>query len=134
MIVSGLPANVPMFDPSNFLGWPLWRQSFEIFILASTNNEMCDRQKLGVLLHCLGPVARVLLNDWFPDLHNINGAKGQKVTYYDVLSRLNEYCGEKTKEVLETQGIDLPPKTLTKQEDATSKEISEFETELKVRS
>ena len=130
MIVSGLPANVPMFDPSNFLGWPLWRQSFEIFILASTNNEMGDRQKLGVLLHCLGPVARVLLNDWFPGLLNINETMGLKVTYYDVLSRLNEYCGEKTKEVLENQNGqgDVEETPLTKDQ----REIADFEAELKV--
>lgn len=92
MIFPGLPSLWVPLDVSNLAeDWPRWKQSFEILIVAACNNELEDRQKLAIFMHCLGK-GRKLVNHWFPDLMNFNGVAAKEISFALVWNRMNAHC------------------------------------------
>lgn len=89
MISPGLPVlNVSQLAEH----WPKWSQYFEIYVVAAYHNEIKDRQKLALFLHCLGPDGIELVNGWFPQLKNFNSPSAMEVTFDEVWNKLHDHC------------------------------------------
>lgn len=90
MIFPALPSTLPHLDVATFpSNWPAWRQAFEVFLAASCNNELGDRQKLAILLHCIGVEGREMVSQWIPQLRAFNSPAGMGVRFCHVWNRMN---------------------------------------------
>lgn len=89
----GLPNLWDPLDVANLAkDWPRFRLSFEILIVAACNNELQDRQKLAIFLHCLGRNGMQLIVEWFPELANFNSPAAIEHNFGLLWNRMTAHC------------------------------------------
>lgn len=72
--------------------WPIWRQQFEIYLLATHDEEVSGRRKLAIFLNCLGSDGIALANKLLPELKEFNSVAAHAITFEQLWSLFDDMC------------------------------------------
>lgn len=91
VVING-PEAMQFDDPGKY--WPMWKQRFNIYLLASGKNKEGDDVKIALLLHYIGENGL--------DIYNSFNLTENENTIELVLKKFDEYCNPKKNVTMET--------------------------------
>ena len=86
-----LPPPKPLIMEGNLLqNWKLWKQEFNLFMIATEYTEKAEQVKTGLLLHCIGERAREVYNSFTFQ------SEADSMNYTKAVERFGAYFGPRT--------------------------------------